>query len=594
MTRAPARPPTPVHILQAMNASLIPPVPDARLEEVSSAYTLSDMEIFVFPNLLYPLVLANLMSPLIWKWREDPWFANLAKLTPYRRILRLKQYVMDHYAFNLDLETWGLTSQAREMARFAPFLAPETIARSNALFGYEGDRFYFDLDIRRHFGLDKYTRDTIPYWKTETVEAMDAFRHKPGHAQGAGECVSLSTLYAAALYIVCGIPLDDIFLVATPLHSQNFVDVHDGILTNNRRLVTKAMWFNGTALSAKARRALEHEQITIVAHHTGWIHTVQAEAGIDPAAYARFRRKLGAFVRTPVTSVILFNFLRQNPDRQRCFQIEHACCGKRRWIPAERAYAFENSCSFKVSDATRDKLLEEMDEDDFFAEPLPDRIPLNKFDDFFRDRHIDLEKEDDRRALGAGFGCYNAGTCDIIEELRAFCRLEPRWPDAGAPKRFVPGPGIDLKPGLSREEIITALASQRAANPVADLAFHAFRDLSRVDPRPFLKAAVERSPVCCEAVRAMDVAAILAVLREMADESIYDASRAAQPDEVWNARRGDGFEKAVTLASILHDRMPAESFRLRAAGDTAVLIFAGTEYAFATQKGLNVDLAWPL
>ena len=577
-----------------MNAKPAIPVPAARLEEVSSAYTLSDMEIFVFPALLYPLVLANLMSPAIWKWRDAPWFANFPKLTPYRRILRLKQFIMDHYAFNLDLETWGLTTQAKEMARFAPFIAPETIAKSNALFGYEGDKFYFSLDIRRHFGLDKYTSDTIPYWKTETVEAMDAFRFKPGHeSQGAGECVSLSTLYAAALYILCGIPLDDIFLVATPLHSQNFVDLHDGILTNNRRLVTKAMWFNGTELSTKARRALENEQVTIVAHRTGWVHAVYPEASIDHAAYARFQNKLRAFVKTPVTSEILFNFLRQSPARQKCFQIEHACCGKRRWIPAERAYAYENSCSFKVSDATRAKLLNEMDEDDFFAEPLPDRIPLNKFDEFFKQGHVDLDKEEDRLRLAREVDCYNSSACEIIKELQAFCHLEPRWPDAG-PKHFVRAPGIDLKPGLAREEIIAALEAIRDSNPVADLAFHAFRDLSRVDPRPYFKAAIERSPVCLEAAKTMEVPMIVACLREMADESIYDSTRAAQPDEVWNARHGDGFEKAVALAAILHARAPDAPFALKAAGDVATLTFAGKDYSFPTRKGLALDLAWPL
>ena len=577
-----------------MNRPAYPPVSAARLEEVSSACTLSDMEIFVFPSLLYPLVLANLMSPRIWAWRDDPWFANFPKLTPYRRILRLKQFIMDHYAFNLDLETWGLTTQDREMARFAPFIPPETIARSNALFGYEGDQFYFDLDIRRHFGLDKYKRDVIPYWKTETVEAMDAFRHMPGHAVGAGECVSLSTLYAAALYVLCGIPLDDIFLVATPLHSQNFVDVHDGILTNNRRLVTKAMWFNGTELSTKARRALEHEQVTIVSHCSGWIHVVYPEAGIAPDAYARFRDKLGAFARTPVASEILFNFLRQSPARQKCFQIEHACCGKRRWLPAEAAYAFENSCSYKVSDRTRDKLLAEMDEDDFFAEPLADRIPLNKFDDFFKQGHVDLDNEDDRRRLGLEFNCYSSNACEIIDELRAFCHLEPRWPDADAAKTFVPGPRIDLPPGLTREEIIAALEAQRGDNSVADLAFYAFRDLARTDPRPFLKAAIERSPVCVEAAKTLELPMILACLREMEDESIYDTTRAAQPDEVWNAHRGDGFEKAVTLAAILHARFPAAPFTLRAASETATLSFDGKEYAFPTKKGLQLDLAWPL
>ncbi len=578
-----------------MNQRPIPRVPAERLEEVSSAYTFSDMEIFVFPSLMYPLVLANLMSPLIWKWREDPWFANFPKLTPYRRILRLKQYIMDHYVFNLDLETWGLTTQQRELDRFAPFLSPETIAKSNALFGYEGDKFYFDLDIRRHFGLEKYTADTIPYWKTETVEAMDAFRYKPGHEnQGAGECVSLSTLYAAALYILCGISLDDIFLVATPLHSQNFVDVNEGILTNNRRLVTKTMWFNGTELSTKARRALENEQVTIVAHHTGWVHTVYPEASIDHAAYTRMQAKLRAFLKTPVTSEILFNFLRQSPERQKCFQIEHTIHGKRRWLPAERAYAFEDSCSFKVSDSTRSKLLAEMEEDDFFAEPMPNRIPLNKFDEFFKQGQIDLNKEEDRQRLAREVDCYHANACEIIKELHAFCQLEPRWPDAHKPRQFSRNPELGLKPGMTREEIIATLESIRDTHPVADLAFHAYRDLSRVDPRPYLKAAIERSPVCIAESRPMDVPMAVACLREMANESIYDSTRVAQPDEVWNARRGDGLEKAVTLAAIIHERHPEEVFTIQAAGDTATLSFADKEYSFPTHKNLNLTLHWPL
>ena len=179
---------------------------EGELEKYSSAATLSDMEIFVYPELLYPLVLANVLSPAIWRWREDPWFAGLERLSPYRRMLRLKQYVMDHYRFNLDLETWGLTTQERELKRFAGRMDRETIAKSNALFGYEGDKIYFDLDIRRHFGLEKYGGEVLPYWKTETVEAMDGFRRKAGSGGvGAGECVSLSALYAAALYVVCGV-----------------------------------------------------------------------------------------------------------------------------------------------------------------------------------------------------------------------------------------------------------------------------------------------------------------------------------------------------------------------------------------------------
>ena len=31
-------------------------------------------------------------------------------MKPYRRLQHLKQYILDHYVFNLDLETWGLTN----------------------------------------------------------------------------------------------------------------------------------------------------------------------------------------------------------------------------------------------------------------------------------------------------------------------------------------------------------------------------------------------------------------------------------------------------------------------------------------------------
>ena len=172
------------------------------LEKYSSAVTLSDMEIFVFPELMYSLVLADIMSPIIWKWRQLDCFKKLQGKGSYKKLMRLRQFIMDEYEFNLDLETWGLTSKAKELKRFEEFISSETIARSNALFGYEGDKYYFDVDIRKHFGLDKYDSDIIPYWKTETVEAMDAFQRKKGYTKRAGECVSLAALYVAGCSFV--------------------------------------------------------------------------------------------------------------------------------------------------------------------------------------------------------------------------------------------------------------------------------------------------------------------------------------------------------------------------------------------------------
>ena len=168
----------------------IPPATPKEMEMYSSALSLSDMEIFIFPDLMYALVLANIMSPEIWKWREEPWFKNIGKKSFSYKINRVKQYIMDHFVFNLDLETWGLTTKEKEINRFKDFIDPKALAQSNALFGYEGDKYYYDVDIRRHFGLDKYDAEVIPYWKTETVEAMMAFKNKEGYSCGAGECVS--------------------------------------------------------------------------------------------------------------------------------------------------------------------------------------------------------------------------------------------------------------------------------------------------------------------------------------------------------------------------------------------------------------------
>ena len=44
------------------------------LEKRSSALTLSDMELFIYPDLIYGLLLANIMSPILWRWKDDPWF----------------------------------------------------------------------------------------------------------------------------------------------------------------------------------------------------------------------------------------------------------------------------------------------------------------------------------------------------------------------------------------------------------------------------------------------------------------------------------------------------------------------------------------
>ena len=559
---------------------------DRNLEKASSAITLSDMEIFIFPDLMFSLVLANIMSPCIWKWREDPWFEGIDTMKPYKRITRLKQYIMDHYDFNLDLDTWGLTNAETELARFSDFIDRETLSQSNALFGYEGDKYYFDIDIRTHFGLDKYEGNIIPYWKTETVEAMDAFRHRPDYPTGAGECVSLAALYAAALFLIAKIPLEDIFLLATPLHSQNFVLVNDGILTNNRRLVTKNMWFNGTALSAQARRALENERVTIVSHVSGTIHTIYPEASIDRDAYNHFSTALHAFLQTPLNKEILGNFIRQAPQDQKCFQLRSEHAGTPCYIPVEKAFAYENGSSYRVTDNTRPKLLAEIEREEFECRQIPRRIVLNDLEDFIDQHNIDLSNADDIKTLEQQFDCDCLDARLALKALIRFCNVQPRLPDPRTHDFAQRETAIALDPAMDRETMIAHLAAIRPTNQTVALAFHAYRDLATIDPAPYLTACLERNPVCCAATNETPLEALFPLVQNIPSASIYEGdARLAQPDEVWNFQRGDGLEKAILLANLLHTRTQCP-IKLDI-GDREVLLQAGdTTYTFATSKQL--------
>jgi len=558
------------------------------LEKYTSAVTLSDMEVFVFPELIYSLVLANIMSPIIWRWRENDTFQKLEGKNSYRKLMRMKQFIMDEYDFNLDLETWGLTGKARELKRFEKFISPQDITRSNALFGYEGDKYYFDVDIRRHFGLDDYDKDIIPYWKTETVEAMNAFALKDGYDMGAGECVSLSTLYAAAAFIVCGIPLEDIYMILTPLHSQNYVDIKDGVITNNRRLVTKTMWFNGTELSNKAQRALRNEQVTVVAHSTGYVHCFYDDATIDKNAYSAFRSKLASYLKTDLSIYSFANFLRGNRDYQKYFQLCRDCHGKPQFLKAETLFAYEHASNYRIADETHDKLLYEVSEEDFVSYELPGRIRCDKLDEFIDERKPDLVNPKDRNALAEFLSPVVPEPQKFVKELADFLHIEANMPSLD--KHYQPSQPIQVNPEWGREEFIDYLQSIREDNVTADLAFYAYRDMETCDWLPFVTAAVQRNPVSVEEYSKKSVDEIYAELKELPNDSIYDGKRLAQPDEVANYKTGDGIEKAFLFANVLCERNSQQGVELIADESKVILKAKQKSFEFTSGKGFKKQL----
>jgi hypothetical protein len=564
----------------------IPDFSDRRtLEKYSSAFTLSDMEIFIFPELFFPLVIADIMSPLLWRWRDDPWFSEMHRKNFISRTNRIKQYIIDNYVFNLDLETWGLTEKEKETARFSDFFDLEVLRQSNALFGYEGDRYYFDMDIRRHFGLDKYDSSVIPYWKTETLEAMTAFRHKEHFNTGAGECVSLAALYAAAMFVVGEIPLEKIFMMATPLHSQNFIDEKEGLLTNNRRIMTKNMWFNGTSLSAKARRALENEKVTIVSHITGYIHTVFDRATIDRGAYLNFEQKLNSFVKSSLTPAVFINFLRFKPAYKCLFQYHHTNASGSCYIPLEKLFEYEHSSKWSFNEDTRERLIDEIDNEEFIPDPLPGQIMLNDVEDFlreFRDRPLDMTGEEFiRRFPTEHTDCLN----NMFIDLRSFLITEPRLPSHE--KEFVHELYPEIRVTDTRNDIIRKVKDLAGTSEMALLSLYAYRDMDNTDWRPFIMAAIERNPVCLVPLAGKSADEVFEVVSGIKNKSIYDSGRMAQPDEVWNFMRGDGAEKAFLMADVIVNSDPDAEVWIDLSDAIAIVSYKGRTYHFVTSKSHN-------
>lgn len=558
------------------------------LEKYSSALTLSDMEIFIFPDLFYPLILADIMSPKLWAWRDDQWFKDIEKKSFTNKANRIKQYIIQNFVFNLDLSTWGLTSKTAEIARFSDFFDMELLKQSNALFGYEGDKYYFDIDIRKHFGLDKYNSDIIPYWKTETIEAMSAFKYKENFSSGAGECVSLSALYAAAMFVVGRVPLEKIFLIATPLHSQNFIMEKDGLITNNRRIVTKNMWYNGTSLSEKARRAMENEKVTIVSHISGYIHTLYEDATIDKDAYSNFTVNLKQFLNIELSNLIFINFLRFKSKYKALFQYRCECSGKMRYISLEKMFEYEHSSKFNVAADTRESLLKEIEGDEFHLSPIQGKIILNDIEDILDASHGKNLRDIEIEFINVTGIISEDIIHEMFNEINDFIFIDPQIPDSK--KNYTNNISLKISAEDNRDEIIEKITRNAESSELAMLTLYVYRQMDKIDWLPFIKAAIERNPVCINDLSGKNSSDVYDILKNMSEESVYDGTRLALPDEVWNFRRGDGIEKAILLADFLQYNDHSTPILISIRKKEVILKTNENEFHFTSDKNLKKSI----
>jgi hypothetical protein len=348
------------------------------------------------------------------------------------------------------------------------------------------------------------------------------------------------------------------------------------------------MWYNGTSLSEKARRAMENEKVTIVSHISGYIHTLYNEATIDRDAYDLFSVKLKEFLVSELTNLIFINFLRFKSKYKALFQYRCECSGKERYISLEKMFEYEHTSKFNVSAETRASLLKEIEGDEFHLSPIQGKIMLNDIE-VILDTHTGKNLEEIENEFIKVTGAISVEIIhEMFKKLNDFILIDPKIPDFR--KNYISTNKLNITNEDSREKIIGLIVRYSGKSELGLLALYVYRQMDKIDWLPFIKASIERNPVCFTDLNGNTASEVFFILDNMPDESIYDGKRLALPDEVWNFRRGDGIEKALLLADFLLHKDNSSTVSIEIENKKVLLKSNGNDFHFTSYKNFRKSI----
>ena len=171
----------------------------------------------------------------------------------------------------------------------------------------------------------------------------------------------------------------------------------------------------------------------------------------------------------------------------------------------------------------------------------------------------------------------------MFNDIREFTVTEPKLPSAE--RNFVAEVHPDIRIDDSRDDIIRKIMELSSTSEMALLTLYAYRYMTNTDWRPFIKAAIERNPVCHDPLSGRTADEVYDIIGKLKNKSIYDSGRMAQPDEVWNFGRGDGAEKAFLMADAVIHNDPGAEISISLTDTNATLSCYGKDYHFVTSKG---------
>ena len=177
---------------------------------------------------------------------------------------------------------------------------------------------------------------------------------------------------------------------------------------------------------------------------------------------------------------------------------------------------------------------------------------------------------------------------EMFKELKDFIFVDPKIPDFN--KNYIPAPKLDITNEDSREEIMNMITRNTDNSELALLSLYVYRQMDKIDWRPFIKAAIERNPVCFTDLNGKSASEVFHILKTMPDESIYDGKRLALPDEVWNFGRGDGIEKALLLSDFLLHKDNSSKISIEIDNKKVLLTVDGIDFHFVSHKNFRKSI----
>lgn len=230
-------------------------IPDHTLERFSRAVTLTVLELDVDRHALVPAYLiANLMSPALWRWREErrAYAPNGQLLGANRRLKELERhfhrYTFTHFTDQPGGDPWGLLSFSDEEQRlgseYVRHVRQEYDETLKGLLRQNPDSQFGQIVEQ-----DYYERGYFPRLRNEALEVMDAYSTISDDGRGSGKCAALAMLWAAALMVWGRFPPERIVLIGNRAHVFVFLHEENGHLFNNTKWFSRTRIHNASELS---------------------------------------------------------------------------------------------------------------------------------------------------------------------------------------------------------------------------------------------------------------------------------------------------------------------------------------------------------